>query len=394
MTSKWVIIGCGSLAAVFIIVVAVAMYFALKSTSSLVSGMAKMTREPEIPADLRKPRVLVGDGLLASKPVYKHSRLGSISCIARGKLDGGSSDEIGVAAPRGAAILNKDFSERSYVQFFSFGRSVDVVDVEGDGVCEYLNKGGYGYFCSLLDHAGKTLWTSGGMGASMVEDAEYGDVDGDGKPEFAVAVAAGFRDGVALLDSRGKRKWFFPEMYLFRVLMADTDCDGKAEVVYSDPYQNIVVRDAAGDLVSREKPEASFTGASCLIPWPARSDRKRLLLSDKGKFWVVGFDGNTIATIDAPNLSKEGWDLLAAFVRLKSGEPDYLAVLINYGRWDRSVLYLYSHDKKLVYEEVMPESRDALIAAPSDDGKTEALLLGGEDWVWRYEAAGTGSKGK
>lgn len=393
MKTKWLIIGCSTVAGIFIIVVAVGMWYAVKTAKSFTSDFAKdfanITREPEMPADLKKPRVIAGDGFVMSNTVYGHGDLKEITSIVRGNLDGAASDEIGVASPEGAAILDKDFAEKSYVRYFTPSRWVDVVDVEGDGVCEYLNRGGYGSYASLIDHNGKPLFNFADIG---VFGSAYGDVDGDGKLEFAVACGGAMQSAITLFDSRGKKRWSVPEMYVSEVLMADTDGDGRPEVVYIDPYGKIVVVNAARKVVSREKPDVEFTRAISLVPWPTRSDPKRILAPSGAKLFIIGFDAKTIATVDAPGLDKEVWDCLATYVRLEKGEPDYLAVIASYDGWNRAVLYVYDHEKKLVYEEVTLGTHKSILAVLRGNAGAESLLLGSNEWLWRYDAAGKTSK--
>jgi hypothetical protein len=63
-------------------------------------------------------------------------------------------------------------------------------------------------------------------------------------------------------------------------------------------------------------------------------------------------------------------------------------VALNAFRWDASFLYLYDKSGELVYHEVLPEEVQSICAMPRSDGPGDALLVGGNGKVWKYEMVG------
>ena len=75
------------------------------------------------------------------------------------------------------------------------------------------------------------------------------------------------------------------------------------------------------------------------------------------------------------------------WVKLNDDQPELLAVVTRFAAIDRSVLYVYSDDGKLVYQEVLPEESSSIAVLSKDDGRGgQELLVGGSETVWRYSA--------
>jgi hypothetical protein len=73
-------------------------------------------------------------------------------------------------------------------------------------------------------------------------------------------------------------------------------------------------------------------------------------------------------------------------VRLKEATPAFLAVVTEFAAIDRSVLYIYSTEGKLVYQEVLPEDCSSIAVLPREGRQAQELLIGGSETVWRYNA--------
>jgi len=379
MTTKWLIIGCSTAAAIFIIVVAVGMWFAAKSYTSFVRNMPG---RPEVAAVLKTPKVLVGSDFLKGNALIKDDRLGSITDIAMGELDGRGKTLIGVASDEGALFLNEKMEPVSFVPYGAAFQHVDIIDAENDGVCEFMARGSWMSNPGLFDHQGKMLWSYGGK-MPGVDDMAAGDIDGDGFLEFVVGFNGG--GGVHLLDRHWKKKWSKSDGNVWHVEITDTNGDGKPEIVHSNAAGVIVVRDKDGNIISQHRPETYFSHFT-LVNWPTRKDRMYPLLTGKGTAWIVNYDGKTLASFDAPALQDLG-DTWGTLVKLKSGEKDYLAVLAAYRNFERSVLCVFDPTGKLAYEEVILETRQAIAALPVNGADTQTLLVGGERRIWQYDLA-------
>jgi len=172
------------------------------------------------------------------------------------------------------------------------------------------------------------------------------------------------------------------------VEIVDTDGDGQPEIVHSNAGGQMKVRDAQGNIVNQSRPPAYFSGFS-LCNWPGKQDPQYALLSESGTVWVLGFDGKSVARLDAPDCGDLG-HARGVPVKLRAGHDEYFAVLVEFRNRERSILYLYDPDQKLVYQEVLGEACGCLAAVASGDSTDERLLLGGEQRVWQYTLAAAG----
>lgn len=377
MNWKKVLIGCSVVSGVLLLVAMVAGFFLVRHL--IKSGPHRLT----MPSYLENPSVLAGSGFLLRSQFFQDTRLGKITDIVLGDLDPGQGLEIGIAGREGAAFLDEDRTVKSSVSFNKRADHVDIIDVDGDGICEFLNRGSWAINSSLIDHNGNTLWTYGGL--SGVDDMAAGDIDRDGKTEFVVGFNGG--GGVHLLDENGKKKWRKRDGNVWHVEMVDTDGDGTLEIVHSNAGGTMTVRDRKGDVIRRERLGPYFSEFS-LCSWPTKSDRIYALLAEDDTIWLFDFDGTTAAQFNAPRCGKLG-DGRGTPVKLRDDQPEYLAVIVDFQNWNRAVLYVYDSTKTLVFQEIMPESCASIAAMPLADSETETLLIGGEGKVWKYQIGDT-----
>jgi hypothetical protein len=213
-----------------------------------------------------------------------------------------------------------------------------------------------------------------------MDEIAAGDVNGDNKLEFATALGGGGE--LHLFDLSGNEMWDRTHRNAWHVEMEDINKDGKMEIINSDSAGEIVVRDASGTIIKQNKPAISLFEFS-LCAWPGRTSN-RLILSPRNQGIIVfDYDGNTVASLPAPDCTRLS-DIRGIWVKLHPGEKDYFAALAHFIQWDRSILYIYSPDKKLVYQEVLPEYCISMGIAVDKKTKSEFLLVGGQDEVLEY----------
>ena len=372
------IVGCGvGLLFVFMALVGgLFLYRALRA-----KGTSSGLRQPAVTGT---PAIVVGQGVLSTNVFVEDARLGSVTDIAMGELDPAPGEEVAVAGSVGALFLDAKANVKSAVTFSARAAHVDIIDVQSDGVCEFMNRGSWGIPASVMDHQGKTMWTYGST-APGVNDMAAGDIDGDGSLEYVVGFnGAG---GVHLLETNGTRVWRMPDSNVWHVEMVDADGDGSPEIVHSNAGGEMNVRDRQGNVITQARPGPYLSGFS-LCRWPNAESSEYALVSEDDVIWVFDFGGKTVTKLDAPRCGRLGL-ARAVPVKLRADEPEYFAVAVDLKAARQAILYVHDASGALVYQEVLPESCASIAAAALDGGPTEALLVGGDGKVLRYEAADT-----
>jgi hypothetical protein len=333
--------------------------------------------------EIGEPHIVTGSDLL-SKDIYVEGKgIGVVSDIVEGELDPAPGPELGVAGSSGAVFLDKSRQAKASVIFDSSGGRVEFVDIDGDQVCEFMNRGDMLIGVSLIDHQGSTLWTHGGK--LHPKDMGSGDVDGDGTLEFAAGFT-GTTQAVHLLTDEGDRIWSKSAAGVACVALADTDGDGKDEIVHSNSGGQCTIRNSEGKPVKTLKMSMFFQRFS-ICDRPGGGRGACLLVAEEGNLRLIDFAGKTLAEYPASECvlmaHAEG-----TAVKLDADKPDYFAALVNSDMWPNSILYVYDGDNELVYQEVLPEIGHALSTMAVANSSAEDLLVGGEGRVWRYRVAG------
>jgi hypothetical protein len=377
-TKRILIVGCAGLLLLAALGIAVGWLAWRRLAEPMLSSQL------DTPAGMETASVRTGSGFLSRSVLVEDAQIGSVTDIAVGELDPSPGREIGIAGSGGALFLDEAANVKSSVALGDRAAHVDIVDVEADGVCEFMNRGHWGCDASLFDHSGKTIWTYGG--SPGVDDMAAGDLDGDGALEFVVGFNGG--GGVHLLESDGSKQWRQPDGNVWHVEMVDADGDGRLEVVHSNAGGEIKVLDAAGKTVKQGKPAPYFSDFS-LCRWPGKQDREYALLAEDDTIWLFDFDGNSVHKVSAPECGTLG-HARGVPVKLKGMEPEYFAVVVEFSRWQRSILYVFAPDGKLVYQEVLPEACGSIAAMSVGKGATESILVGAEGKVWQFDATDSG----
>ena len=373
MNKKKLFIGCSVALGVVILLIIVGVFFAYKYfISPIISSRTKM------PEELKTPGVLTGSDFLSKEIFVQNLKLGTITDIAFGEFDPVPEQEIGIVGTKGVLFLDENRNVKSSVMFSVRAGHVDIVDVDGDNTCEYLDRGGGWHDVSLIDHNGNSIWTYGGMPG--VNDITAGDIDGDGSIEFVVGFNGG--GGLRLLDRNGKEKWKQSDGNVWHVELVDTNSNGNLEIVHSNAGGKITVRDTKGKIIRRSKPAPYFSDFS-LTTWPTKNSKIYALLAEDDTIWVFDFDGKTIAQYNAP-LSGSLGHARGVPIKFSSVKPEFFAVVVEYSNWEKSLLYIYGQDNSLVYQEILPEACASIASISIDSTDKETLIVGCNGKVWKY----------
>jgi hypothetical protein len=171
--------------------------------------------------------------------------IGNIMDIAVGELDPHPGVDIVIAGREGAIVLDHNGTRQSEVRYkFQIGREkrglfestqtysslgdIQIVDPRGDGMCEYLARGGV-YGAAIFDHQGNLLWSYGRYTKekTSIHDMTVGDLNGDGGSEFVASW-----NGLEAFNRDGNRIWERPARFgPSQIEIVDTDGDGKKKIV-------------------------------------------------------------------------------------------------------------------------------------------------------------------
>lgn len=338
-----------------------------------------------VPTDLKTPAIVKGSGLF-SKSIFaniilRDSQLGDITDIVYLKIPQGS--EIGIAGTDGALFLDKNLAVKSMVHFSIKSQHVDVIRMKGNDNYAFLDRRHWecSDCCSssLINLHGKTLWTY--TTKSAIDDMAAGDLEGNETMEFVVGFNG--RGGIHLLDMNGKKKWEKPDANVWHVEFADTNVDGKLEIVHSNAANQITLRDKQGNIIRQKRLLHHFTDFS-ITQWPDKKGKKYVLFSDNDKIWLIDFAGNDIAKFDAPHSHTLG-HARGIPLKIRSDKPEYFAILVNFRHWERSCLYIYNSSQELVYQEILSDPCASIAVLPVDNSAAETLLVGCSGKVWQYK---------
>ncbi len=374
-TKKFLIGGCAVLVVLAVIVITLGYFAWQRFVAPVMSSIVPPSLQ--MPSELESPAVIVGDGLLSKSVFWEGKGVGPVTDIRVGQLDTQPGLEMGIAGSRGAVFADDQGNVNRSVIFKGRSDHVDIIDIENDGVCEFMNRGSWAIAASLIDHNGDTVWAY----SAGVDDMAAGDIDGDGSLEFVVGFNGG--GGVHLVETNGDRVWRQRDGNVWHVEMADTNGDGQLDIVHSNAAGEMKVRDRNGNILSQARTAPYFSSFS-LCRWPTKTDRKYALLAEDETIWLFDFGGKSVAQFQAPECGKLG-HARGVPVKLKSSEREYFAVIVEFRNWERSILYVYDANGALIYHEILAETCGSIAAMSLDDSATEKLLIGGKGRVWQYE---------
>jgi hypothetical protein len=364
--------------AILVIIIS-SLYFISSPVNNLVNALVALMEG-------ENPGCKVNSISLSKSLFLEDKRLGTITDIVKIESDKDGKFEIGISGSQGALFADRNANIKSSVIFNAQATYSNIIDVDGDKIYEYLNRGGLGWnSSSLIDSNGRTFWTYGKDKMEAVDDMCSGDINGDGILEFAVGLNG--RDGILLLDKEGKIIWRQPDVNVWHVEMADTTGDGSLEIVHGNNDGNIVIRDKEGRIIVQNK-SASHLSDFSICNWPTKKDRQYILTSDYETISIIDFNGKTVAEFKAPKCYGGGYST-GVPVKIKIDQPEYFAVVTEYTVAKKYILYIYDSRRALVYQEIFPEDCASIAAIALDNSDLETLLVGGTGKVWQYKVSNT-----
>lgn len=374
MNKKKIIIGCSISFGIFMLVIVgsgIFLYFKyIKPYWDF---------EPlKMPPELAEAKIIIGEEKIKRQIVFKDDRLGVISDLVYKELDSKPGLELGVAASNGAVFLEKDYKVKNVILFSSKADHVDFIDIESDGICEYISRGSWCSDASLIGHTGNTKWTYGG--SSGVDDMAVGDIDNDGIVDFVVGFNGG--GGVHRVRIDGQKLWRRKDGNVWHVEVVDTNGDNISEIVHSNAAGQMIVRNSEGEILTKKQLNPYFSDFS-ICRWPGNNSKEYALLAENDTIWLFDFNGNTVLQYYAPYCGNHG-DARGVTVKDAKGTHN-LVVVVNYHNWERSILYWFDSIGSLIYQEIIPEQSAAIASIEINQSGKKYLLIGGNGKVWQYE---------
>jgi hypothetical protein len=316
-----------------------------------------------------EPGVQLGSELFRKDLFISKPEIGAVTSFSVLENVSDSEASIIVAGNMGVVTLTRSGAVLSVVNFGERAGRVVPVDVDGDGVFEYMNKGGGWQPVSLIDRSGSTLWKYSGSGITGAPDEMTSIVNADGIMEFVVGLNGSA--GLKALDMQGKELRSHDASNVFSVASVDVDGDGSLEVVHTD-QDAIIIRSGMGNLMKRlEIPLYRFA----VCRWFRDRSTRVILGIDGSTLKAFDFEGKAVASLAVPVRGTE-----AFAVPVRFGDHSYLAVAVSLlASSHLSMLYIFNDQDSLVYHEVFPGQYPSIDIIPGRRETGDILLAGGAD---------------
>jgi len=249
---------------------------------------------------------------------------------------------------------------------------------------------------SLVDARGRNLWRI----REGIASAAFGDIGIAGAPEF-FSVEEKFSEGgkVVARDVAGKTVWerqglarWNSSLALIRKQSAEGASlvmDSSVALKSGEEEDLLIGLRGDGQTVFQRKPAIDLQ-EFITLNWLPVCPESCLLMSWNDGFYLVRSDGSKVLSkLPGGYVS----DVHATPVQFMEGGSPWLAIAgtLNYKGSNfaglqaiHGALYLFDGEGHPVYHEVLGEECRAVAALPSEDHKSESLLVGGVDKVWQY----------
>jgi|GEM_PF-2685868 len=314
--------------------------------------------------------------------ILEDPRLGEVRSLTWFPSQQSGRSGLCVAGQQMALWLDEAGVVQDHVAFTPPTTHPIPVDVEGDGIFEYMDAGGGWQSVGLRDARGAVIWTYpqgtlSGLFSATPDGMACGDLDGDGTLEFVSGMNS--RGGLFVFDDDGTVLQRHDAVNVFSVGVLDVDGDGAVEIVHSD-QGGLAVR--AADGTPMDAPLPSFTSFSVVTDMygdPAlgqiRGDHALLTEPDgtvAGRFPVK------------PSGHK---DISVAWVPMGGGEQA-VAIARTIGASNgQSELYIFTAGGKPLHHEIIPAAHTVVAASPEVPGGPHSLVVAAGPRLWRYHPA-------
>jgi len=336
--------------------------------------------QKERPDELKKLLGSTNSHYLTQRVVFDDISLGKVSSIIRGSYRPNTSPETVLAFHRGVVFLNDSYEVQSRIEFSDgYFQTVSPVHTADDYTPHFIT---YKLFehAALLDYNGKEVWRAAGAAdeGRYVDGVQSGDINRDGKDEFAVYHR--YRNGIMLIDESGRTLWKHPVYALGHLEMKDVRGNGKEEIFYSNSNNANLLTifrtiDSEGVIVD-ELVISTVSYEFVVIGWPVMEVRPNILLTEENRIRIVDMNGGTVVQLDAPGCRTFG-KVKAVIVRFRKDEPAFLAVR-KILHPDLAVLFVYDASGSLVFQSaqvIEGSMQPSLAAVPVDETGNERLLV-------------------
>jgi hypothetical protein len=343
----------------------------------------------ELPAELRESRVLLGSNWVDKKVFYRGNGMGEVSQILMGWPADREGADLMVAGNKGVQFLDLgghmikaiNFSER----FFS---PVQVVQLDESGNFGFLTRDeSWSGPVLLFDKQGQEIWSYGSRFFSGADDSVAGDIDGDGRPEFAVA----HTPKIHLINRDGREIWTSHDLNIWHLELLPASAGEPGKILHSNAGGELVIQDSQGREMGKYLP-GRYVGQFAITRWGTEKRATHILAPNeiasktdprRREFFVLDSYGEIVTHFESPR---------GALLSHLAGTPvsfsdnnSYYALLQSYRPAHRSMLSLFDERSHLAYQEILGENCVAVASAP---GKShEALLVGCEDKIFSYSSS-------
>jgi len=246
------------------------------------------------------------------------------------------------------------------------------VDIDGDGVLEFVNRGGNRHCVGVFERNGEIRWTY--ASETGPDWMSTGDLDGDGETDFVVGLSGD--GGVRRLDANGKPIWQMRDGNVWRVELVDADRDGSSEILHTNADGDFVLRSSRGSVLDR------FHTSFYATAFDVLSDG-RVVQHAWGNFVFLDPHGREHARWRAATGGVFS-NLVTRELELGMGPGRELAILES--DLGLAVLHVFASDGALLHEELLDGDCRGL-GARSSEGGLQELLLGCRDQVFGYGRA-------
>jgi len=331
-----------------------------------------IANQPKMPEELKSPKVIIGADSFSRTTYSTAPGLGIITDIEPWENRG-----LVVVGKNGAAFLAENGPTSSAIQFEACDSDVVVASIgQGAFLCRAELMSGP----SLLDLDGKILWSYKRDSLGIAADDS---VAGELGPAHTKGVVVGMNGdgGIRLLTPEGKEVWRKPEGNVWHVEIAALDDKPGNVIVHSDAAGQLTLRDEDGNVLSRTSPEIYLAHFS-LTSWHDNLQRNKLIAAEEGALYVLSMNGQTVAKLPAPESKTGTAEAKGTPVHFAKGMPFY-AGIVRHRQWDRTLLYIYDSQNRIVYDEVIDHDCGALQTV-TEAKDVESLLLGCDGTVMKY----------